>query len=98
MFFGLTNSPATFQRFINSILKDLIDEGYVIVYLDNILIYTIDLKEHNQLVRQVLQVLRQNRLYLQYEKYTFAQNTIKYLGFIVGNGEIRMDPKKVKAI
>ena len=43
---------------MNLILKDLIDEGYVIVYLDNILIYTIDLKEHDQLVRWVLQVLR----------------------------------------
>ena len=58
MFFGLTNSSATFQGFINLILKDLIDEGYVIVYLDDILIYTIDLKKHNQLVRQVLQILR----------------------------------------
>ena len=98
MFFSLTNFSATFQGFINSILKDLIDEGHIIVYLDDILIYTIDFKEHDQLVRQVLQVLRQNRLYLQYKKYTFAQNTIEYLGFIVGNGEIRMDPKKVKAI
>ena len=83
---------------MNSILKDLIDEGYVIVYLDDILIYTMDLKEHDQLVRQVLQVLRQNQLYLQYEKYTFAQNIIEYLGFIIDNGEICMDPKKVKAI
>ena len=58
----------------------------------------IDLKEYDQLVRQVLQVLRQNRLYLQYEKYTFAQNTIEYLEFIVGNREIHIDPKKVKAI
>ena len=83
---------------MNSILKDLIDEGYVIVYLDDILIYTMDLKEHDQLVRQVLQVLRQNQLYLQYEKCTFTQNTIEYLGFIVGNREICIDPKKVKAI
>ena len=98
MFFGLTNSPVTFQGFMNSILKDLIDEGHVIVYLDNILIHTINLKEHNQLVRQVLQVLRQNQLYLWYEKCTFAQNTIEYLGFVIGNGEIHMDPKKVEAI
>ena len=83
---------------MNFILKDLIDEGYIIVYLDDILIYTMDLKEHDQLVRQVLQVLRQNQLYLQYEKCTFTQNTIKYLGFIIGNGEICMDLKKVKAI
>ena len=45
MFFDLTNSPATFQGFMNSILKDLIDKSYVIVYLDDILIYTIDLSE-----------------------------------------------------
>ena len=83
---------------MNSILKDLIDKGYIIVYLDDILIYTIDLKEHNQLVRQVLQVLRQNWLYLKYEKYTFVKNTIKYLGFIISNREIHIDSKKVEAI
>ena len=98
MFFGLTNSLATFQRFMNSILKDLIDKDHIIIYLDDILIYIIDFKEHNQLVRQVLQVLRQNWLYLRYEKYTFAQNTIEYLGFIIDNKEICIDPKKVEAI
>ena len=83
---------------MNLILKDLIDKGHIIVYLNNILIYTMDLKKHDQLVKQVLQVLRQNQLYLWYEKCTFAQNTIEYLGFIVDNGEICIDPKKVKAI
>ena len=57
-----------------------------------------DLKDHDQLVRQVLQVLRQNQLYLQYEKCTFTQNTIEYLGFIVNNREVHMDPKKVEVI
>ena len=79
-------------------MKDLIEKSHIIVYLDNILIYTIDLKEHDQLVRRVLQVLKQNQLYLQYEKCTFAQNTIEYLGFIISNGEICIDPKKVEAI
>ena len=83
---------------MNSILKDLIDKCYIIVYLDNILIYTMDLNKHDQPTRRVLQVLRQNWLYLQYEKYTFAQNTIEYLGFIVDNREIRIDLKKVEAI
>ena len=98
MFFGLTNSPATFQSFMNFILKDLVDKGHVTVYLDNILIYTMDLKEHDRIVRQVLEILKRNRLYLRFEKCTFAQNTIEYLGFIVGNGETRMDSKKVEAI
>jgi hypothetical protein len=46
MFFGLTNSPATFQTFMNHILKELIDEGVVVVYLDNILVFTESLEEH----------------------------------------------------
>ena len=54
MFFGLINSLAIFQGFMNSILKDFIDKSHIIIYLDNILIYTMDFKEHNQLVRQVL--------------------------------------------
>ena len=58
MFFGLINSLITFQGFMNSILKDFIDEGHIIVYLDNILINTMDFKEHDQLVRRVLQILR----------------------------------------
>ena len=83
---------------MNSILKDLIDKGHIIVYLDNILIYTMDFKEHDQLVRRVLQVLRQNWLYLWYKKCTFTQNTIEYLEFIIGNREICIDPKKVETI
>ena len=83
---------------MNSILKDFINESYIIIYLDDILIYTMDFKEHNQLVRQVLQVLRQNWLYLQYKKCIFTQKTIKYLGFIISNKKIHIDPKKVKAI
>ena len=51
IFFGLTNSLAIFQGFMNLILKDLIDKGYIIIYLDDIFIYIMDLKEHDQLVR-----------------------------------------------
>lgn len=57
MFFGLTNLPATFQAFMNTILKDLVDKGHVIVYLDDMLIFMTDLKEHKKLVRCVLQIL-----------------------------------------
>ena len=51
MFFGLTNSPATFQTMMNDILRELINEGKVIVYLDDILIFTNDLKEHREIVK-----------------------------------------------
>ena len=98
MFFGLTNSPATFQAFMNEILKDLIDDGHIIVYLDNILIFAQSQEHHDCLVCHVLEVLCANRLYLKPEKCTFAQPTIKYLGHIIGHGGVRMDPAKVAAI
>ena len=98
MFFGLTNSPATFQSFMNHILKDLIYQGHVIVYMDDILIFTDDLEEHRRIVRQVLDILQANKLYLKPEKCTFEASEVNYLGIIVGNGTIRMDPKKVEVV
>jgi hypothetical protein len=64
MFFGLMNSPATFQAMMNTIFKDLIDQGKVVIYMDDILIFTTNLEEHRKLVKQVLQRLRDNDLYL----------------------------------
>ena len=63
MFFGLTNSPATFQTMMNDLFKDLIDEGVVIVYIDDILIFTEDLALHRKVVCRVLDILRENGLY-----------------------------------
>ncbi|SJL18331.1 uncharacterized protein ARMOST_21917 [Armillaria ostoyae] len=71
MFFRLTNSPATFQWMMNDIFKDLMAEGKVTIYLDDILIFTETLKEHRDIVRQVLQRLRENKLFLKAEKYEF---------------------------
>ena len=98
MFFGLTNSPATFQAFMNHILKPLIDDGHVIVYMDDILVFTNDLKTHREIVHEVLRILKENHLYLKPEKCTFESNYVDYLGIIVGNGTVRMDPKKVEAV
>ena len=98
MFFGLTNSPATFQGFMNHIFKDMIDDGHVVVYLDDILIFAESREHHDQLVRQVLQILRDNKLFLKPEKCSFAQTTLSYLGSIIGNGEIKMSPEKVSAV
>ncbi|VDC04529.1 unnamed protein product [Peniophora sp. CBMAI 1063] len=98
MFFGLTNSPATFQAMMNTLLKDLIEEGHVIVHLDDILIFTESLDEHRRITRQVLQILCDNHLYLKPEKCSFEQSSIEYLGIIVEEGTFRMDPAKVAAI
>jgi len=69
MFFGMTNSPATFQTIMNDIFRNLIAEGIVVVYLNNILIFTKMEEEHTQAVQQVLQVLKENKLFLCPEKY-----------------------------
>ena len=98
MFFCPTNSPATFQTFMNHILKDLIDGGYIIVYLDNILVFTGIREEHRKLVQRVLDSLHKHKLYLRLEKCTFKKTTVDYLGTIVGNGELCMDPAKVSMV
>jgi hypothetical protein len=73
MFFGLTNSPATFQTMMNDLFRELIDEGVVIVYLDDILIYTETMEEHQRVVKRVLEILRKNNLYLKAEKCEFEK-------------------------
>jgi len=78
MFFGLTNSPATFQTMMNEIFQDLISEGVVCVYLDDILIFTETMEEHDRVTHLVLERLRQYKLYLRHDKCEFAR---KALGF-----------------
>ena len=95
MFFGLTNSLATFQAFMNHILRDLINAGHVIVYMDDILVFTDTIEDHESIVWEVLRILQENNLYLKPEKCNFETDHIDYLGIIVGNGTVRMDPKKV---
>jgi len=63
MFFSLTNSPATFQTMMDDIFKDLISEGMVVVYLDDILIFTKTLEEHQKITRRVLELLEKHKLY-----------------------------------
>ncbi|SJL15525.1 uncharacterized protein ARMOST_19025 [Armillaria ostoyae] len=98
MFFGLTNSPATFQWMMNDIFKDLIASGKVTIYLDDILIFTKDLDEHRRIVRQVLQKLRENKLFLKAEKCEFEVLETEYLGVIISEGQVRMDPVKLAGI
>ncbi|KAJ3529804.1 hypothetical protein NMY22_g8844 [Coprinellus aureogranulatus] len=98
MFFGLTNSPATFQALMNSIFADLIVKGKVAVYLDDILIFTVTLEEHRKIVNEVLTRLRKHDLYLQPEKCEFEKTEIEYLGLVIWEGEICMHPAKVEAV
>ncbi|KAL0415859.1 UNVERIFIED_CONTAM: Retrovirus-related Pol polyprotein from transposon [Sesamum latifolium] len=95
--FGLTNAPATFSTLMNQVLHGFLDE-FVVVYLDDIVIYSGTLAEHVEHLRQVLTRLREHELYGNVSKCSFAQETISFLGHIVERGHIRMDSKKVQAI
>ena len=98
MFFGLTNSPATFQTMMNHIFRDLIRKGKVLVYMDDIIIFTNNLEEHHKLTRKVLEILRQNNLYLKPEKCEFEKMTVEYLGVIISQNSMAVDPVKAAAV
>ncbi|KAL0361382.1 UNVERIFIED_CONTAM: Retrovirus-related Pol polyprotein from transposon [Sesamum radiatum] len=95
--FGLTNAPATFCTLMNQVLHGFLDE-FVVVYLDDIVIYCRTLAEHVKHLRPVLARLCEYELYAKVSKCSFAQETISFLGHIVERGRIRRDPKKVQAI
>lgn len=97
--FGLTGAPATFQRYINWILRDYLDE-FCTAYIDDVLIYTSGTREdHREKVKLVLQRLNNAGLNLDITKCEFETKSTKYLGYIVEVGRgLRMDPEKVKAI
>jgi hypothetical protein len=97
MFFGLTNSPATFQALMNLIFMDLIAKGVVAVYLDN-LIYTKTTKEHCEITCEVLCCLEKNDLYLRPAKCKFECTEVEYLGMLIWENHISMNPAKVQAV
>src|SRR5882724_10717173 len=99
MFFSLTNSLAMFQTMMNNIFKDLIDEGVVTIYMDDILIFGSWTKEqHHTIIVKVLDILWKHRLYLKVEKCIFEQPKVKYLSLILSEGCVEMDLVKVAGI
>jgi hypothetical protein len=99
MFFGLTNSPATFQTMMDALFRNEIASGDVIIYMDDILIATQgSLELHRAQVNHVLKKLQDNDLFLKPEKCHFHKKEVEYLGMIVGKGEVKMDPVKVQGI
>lgn len=98
MFFGLCNSPSTFQTMMDEILAPLIQEGHVLVYLDDILIFTETLEQHREITKRVLEILRKNRLFLKPEKCEFEKSSVEYLGLIISHNRIAMDPVKLQGV
>ena len=97
MQFGLTNAPATFQKRINSVLGEHLDE-YVMAYLDDIIIYSMTEEEHGEHVEWVLKRLQEEQMPVAIEKCEFFTRKTDFVGFIIEPGHISMDPKKVEAI
>ena len=95
--FRLTNAPAAFQHFMNDIFSHLLDVS-VIIYLDNILIYSNNPADHKKHVREVLHRLCENGLYAHLDKCRFSKDTVEYLGFILSKDRLKMDPSKVQTI
>lgn len=98
MFFGLTNFPATFQNMMDDLFRIEINNGKVIIYLDDILIFSTTLDKHVQVVSSVLDHALQNKLYFKVEKCYFHQTHIEYLGHIIEQGTIMMDPVKLAGV
>src|SRR5213080_710558 len=95
--FGLKGAPATFQQFMDDIFRPFIDR-FMVVYIDDIAIYSDSLEDHYKHLRSVFQVMKDKQLYANRKKCFFRQKRIPYLGHYVSEGGIKMDPKKVEAV
>jgi hypothetical protein len=95
--FGLTSAPTNFMRLIDDILWSF-NNYFVVVYLDDILIFKKTWEEHLQCIQQVLHTLRHHKLYANLEKFSFGMNMVQYLGFIIDEHGVDVDPNKIQVI
>jgi len=98
MFFGVTNSPAMFQDIMNKILRDMINKGKVVVFVDDMLIGTEMEERHDEIVEEVLKRLEDNDLYMKPEKYAWKVQKVNFLGVVIGQGKIEMEEDKVAGV
>jgi hypothetical protein len=94
--FGLTNAPATFMCLMNNVLNKFLDI-FVLVFIDDILIYSKNIEEHKEHLRLVLQLLREHHLYDKFSKCDFFQKQLHYLGHVISKGVV-VDPNKIRSI
>ncbi len=99
MFFGLTNSPATFQTMMDNIFCEEIAQGWLKIYMDDLIVASEDDEHiHRQRVDQVLHKIKVHDLFLKAKKCSFHKKKVEYLGMIIGQGKVEMDPVKVEGI
>jgi len=98
MFFGITNSPATFQAMMNKILRDLINEGKVAAFVDDVLVGIETEEGHDKIVEEILKKLEENDLYVKPEKCVWKTRKIGFLGVVIGPNRIEMEAEKVEGV
>jgi len=98
MFFGMMNSPATFQAMINEILRDLINEGKVAAFVDDMLVGTETEEGHDKIIEEILRRLEENDLYVKSEKCVWKVQKIGFLGVVIGPNGIEMEEEKVDRV
>lgn len=95
--FGLTNALSTFQALMNEIFASIL-RRYVLVFFDDILIYSKTWEEHRAHLREVLSILQTHNLFVRQEKCQFGQDSISYLGHVISSQGVAMDPEKIAAM
>ncbi|GKA39035.1 putative reverse transcriptase domain-containing protein [Tanacetum coccineum] len=95
--FGLTNAPAVFMDLMNRVCKPYLDK-FVIVFIDDILIYSRNEKEHEEHLKTILEMLKKEYLYAKFSKCEFWINTVKFLGHVIDSSGIHVDPAKIEAV
>jgi len=98
MFFGMTNSSATFQAMMNKILKDLINEGKVAAFVDDVLVETEEEEGYDKIVEEVLRQLEENDLYVKLEKCAWKVRKVPFLGVVIGEGKRKMEEEKIAGV
>jgi len=98
MFFGMTNLPVTFQGMMNEIMRDLINEGKVAVFVDDVLVGTDSEKGHDEIVVEVLKWLEEDDLYVKPEKCSWKTSKVNFLGVVMGQRKIEMEEEKMKGV
>jgi len=98
MYFGLTNSPTTFQTMMNDLFWDLINQGDTTTFIDDILVATDTEEGHNKLVEEVLRRLEENNLFMKPEKYKWKVREVEFLGVVIGPKGVEMQKEKIEGV
>jgi len=98
MYFGLTNSPATFQTMMNNLFRDMVNQGNMAMFIDNIIIATDTEEGHDEIVEEVLRRLEENNLFMKLEKCRWKAREVEFLGVVIEPGGVRIQKEKVDSV